>query len=261
MKKIIIISAIIAVYCLAVPSCSTRLEMANYGTDADALKFYIMPMDGIEFAVNDQVNITCASGTLPYVLKSSLEWEPKSNAYFRHGSRTSELTFYAVHPAVSNVSYVNFLVPKSQSSPEELRQANFARGYAAHPQGSEVLITVTHLMSKVKFNIKGLADGERIQAFKAGSYTGIVDTLKYNSTAIDINPCCTIPAGGIKGGNGCTYEAYVCPGKASTSVKLFSYTYNGTSFTKKGFEAREPGKTYEYDITITPSGYTVKEVK
>lgn len=263
MKSNLIKYSFAALALVAAVSCSTRKEAADYKTDEAAILLDIHSTGGEDFSLQDKVNITCESGTIAYVRVAS-GWKPEGKAYFRWGPRTSELTFNAVYPAVSNATYARFYVPKSQNTVTSLAQADYSRGIVSHPVESpdgKLQILVDRVMAKVKFNISGLPDGERIQAFKVGSFNGLTDTTTVDKTACEINPFCIVPEGGVKGGNGCSYEACVCPGGASSSIVLFSYSLAGNTYSKKGLPKRESGKTYEYDVKITSAGYTVSEPK
>lgn len=237
-------------------SCNTRKEEADFATDGDAILMVFELPGGETFKNKDMVDVNCASGTVSY-MKSGDKWISAGDGYLRWGPRTSELSFYAVYPSASGVSYAQFFVPKNQSTEELLEEANYTRGCVISPKrgsDSKLAIPMERMMAKVRLKVAGLEGSDRVQAVKLGSLNGYTDTTSFNTKASDINPFCIIPENGVKGGNGCVFEAYVVPGPASSSVNLVSFSLGGVVYNKKGIPARKAGDTYEYTLTVKAGG-------
>lgn len=252
---ILALSALAAVSALS--SCNTRKEAAIYAQDGNAIRFKLELAGGDSFKSKDMVNISCESGTVSY-MKSDDGWKPSGDGFFRWSDRTGELTFNAVYPAAPGVTYAQFFVPKNQNTPDLLEQANYSRGTFKNPQrpsDGTITIHLDRMMAKVRIKVEGLTGENRLQAVKIGSINGYIDVSSFNTKASDINPNCIIPAGGVKGGNGCVFEAYVIPGPSSSSVNLVSFSLNGEAFASKGIPSREAGVTYDYTLTINGNSF------
>lgn len=239
-------------------ACDTRKEQVFFVEDADAVQLTASvacqgtksnPLgEGEElrkFNFNDVIGVETDDLSAEYALSTD-KWQPTDYYYFRWN--TDPVTFRAYYPVGNGCGYGEFTVKQNQYSVENIISSDYMTGTVENAYRQVVDIPMYRRMAKVVVTLKGVEDGNNVQAFKIGSYksyedgepTGSVNISPYvSSTDIEV------------GANGTEYVAVVVPGETTTSIDFISFNYKGNSIKIKGLPTLEQGYSYEYELTLS----------
>ena len=251
---------------LMLSGCDTRKEQVYYESDPDAVKITAEiscphvksnPLAaGAElrsFSFNDVICVQTPDLSAEFY-RSSKGWNPTDRYYFRWDK--DPVTFQAYYPVNKSTAYDKFTIRQNQYSYENLVACDYMTGEAVDQYRQEVKIKLHRQMAKVRIRLAGVEEGQKVQAFKIGSYTLLADGKVDGSSMISpYVESASIPTGE----NGSIYTAIVLPGPASSKMTLVSATYKGSSLSVKGMPAFEPGFAYDYTLVINGTSMVLSE--
>lgn len=250
-------------------ACETRKEPIIYAEDADAVHISATvecqhttktsPLGtGDElraFNINDVITVITPDLEAPYV-KGGSKWNPKDLYYFRWFKEP--VAFQAYYPTVSGAGMDKFILKSNQYSLPNLVACDYMTGETEPVFREEVKIVMHRRMAKVTIRLQGIQEGQKVQAFKIGSYLKYAEGEPTGYTTVSPYVLSTDIE---TGADGTVYTAIVLPGPADAKNNFITLNYKGKALSLKGIPAAEQGYAYEYDLIVGTSMLTLGDCK
>ena len=267
MKLRYLLFAVAGVVSLA--ACETRKEPILYAEDADAVHISATiecqhttktsPLGTGEelraFNINDVITVITPDLEAPYIRGGS-KWNPKDLYYFRWFKEP--VKFQAYYPSVSGAGMDKFILKSNQYSLPNLVACDYMTGETEPVFRQDVNIVMYRRMAKVTFKLQGVQEGQKVQAFKIGSYLKYEEGEPTGYTTVSPYVASTNVE---TGADGTVYTAIVLPGPADTKNNFVTLNYKGKAISLKGIPETEQGYSYEYDLIVGSSILTLGECR